>query len=156
MNIVEPHNIVSRPVESKDLNRVVKDALEMIKLCYEPNPGFSTAYAIAHCQVEAKDPLRFFVVIPELYEPMIIINPEITQHTKVTIDSEEGCVSYPERGKVIVQRHNKVEVQYLSVERDGDLLTTAENRSDSLGGRIARVFAHEIDHMNSVYIYKEE
>ena len=69
---------------------------------------------------------------------IVLINPEIVRSEEVE-DSEEGCLSLPEY-ITVVKRAKKVTVKGL--DREGKPL---EIESD---GFLAKVFQHEIDHLN--------
>lgn len=145
MEIIKSHNKKSRKCTPADIPVITKDAKEMISLCSKPLGIKSGALAIAHCQVTDKEPLRFFVT----QEGKIYINPEITSHTKVFVDSQEGCMSFPMNKDVIVKRYNKVTVTYQ--ELDGYGFTDIKELNT--GGKMAKVFQHEIDHFEGVNVY---
>lgn len=160
MNINKPkvtyapiHSVKSREVTAADLPRVIEDAVKMHQMCLSSHGVHEGAYAIAHSQLTDNDPLCFFVD----FVGRIIINPKITNHTKVTVPREEGCMSFPEFYKVEVQRWNKVEVEYKSFPRhlkESELSwDELETYKDNVGGVDAQVFQHEIDHMNAKYIF---
>ena len=72
-------------------------------------------------------------------EPIVIINPEIIGYSDNLIGDWEGCLSIPGvRG--FVPRYSSVTVKYLS--RGGEEIET------QYSGFIARIFQHEIDHLN--------
>ncbi|MBL1320327.1 MAG: peptide deformylase [Methylophaga sp.] len=72
-------------------------------------------------------------------EPIVIINPEIISHSDNLVEDWEGCLSIPGiRG--LVPRYSSVTVKYLS--RSGEEIKTRYS------GFIARIFQHEIDHLN--------
>jgi len=76
------------------------------------------------------------------------INPEITKTSKKMIDSEEGCLSVPEKYG-IVKRHKKISMRALN--RHG-----REVKMD-LKNFPAIVFQHEIDHLDGIlFIDKAE
>ncbi len=80
--------------------------------------------------------------------PTVIINPEIIKTTEETENDWEGCLSLPKvRG--LVPRYKKIKVRY-----------TDENSKTQIrefDGFIARVFQHEIDHLNgTVYVDRME
>lgn len=71
--------------------------------------------------------------------PFPIINPVIVKHSIRKNSAEEGCLSIP--GVFgIVPRPSTVTVRYL--DRQGTIVT------QQLSGLYARVFQHEIDHLN--------
>ncbi|MFN2162091.1 MAG: peptide deformylase, partial [Candidatus Promineifilaceae bacterium] len=70
-----------------------------------------------------------------------IINPEITRRSRKMVDGIEGCLSIP--GYVgEVERHEEIRVQAL--DRHG------KPQKLKLKGWTARIFQHEIDHLNGV------
>ncbi len=69
----------------------------------------------------------------------IIINPCILWHSKEEVEDWEGCLSFPDaRGKV--SRYRKIKVTYTN--ENGQKVVRG------LNGFSARVFQHEIDHLN--------
>jgi peptide deformylase len=142
---VKPHKKKSRLVLPKDIKRVLHDAKTLHSLCSMPVGIHSGGLAVAHSQITKNDPLNFFVI----QNGEIIINPKIVRHTKHTIDSEEGCLSFPDLTRKTVQRWNKCEVQYQKIE--GNRLS--ELISENLTGIRAKIFQHEIDHAECKYIY---
>lgn len=151
MIIIKSHNTKSRNVHHKDINRIKNDSTEMLKLLLnprweiQPNNRTKKGLSIVHCQITNKDPLRFFV----LRDGTVILNPCIHKHTKTTIDSLEGCLSFPENGGIIVQRWNKIQVTFDIIYKD--ILIP---QRDNLNGQTARIFQHEIDHMDGKNIYE--
>lgn len=69
------------------------------------------------------------------------INPQIVRHSDQTVVDIEGCLSVPNvYGRV--RRHTKIKIK--AKDLDGNFIqVTAE-------GFVARVFEHEIDHMNGI------
>lgn len=77
---------------------------------------------------------------PEM-EPTAMINPRIISKSKETKKDWEGCLSIPGiRG--LVPRHTKIEIEY--TDKNGKL------QKKKLGEFVARVFQHELDHLNGV------
>ena len=144
--LIGPHKEISVPVEDKDIERLVEDAQIMYNICYAPLGEYEGFLAIAHPQITQRDPLRFFVT----KDNEIIINPIITLHTKTTIDSVEGCATFADREAVTVQRYNKCEVEFQTISKDKKL---SEVFKESIGGLRAKIFQHELDHLDGVYIY---
>lgn len=164
MKITVPHQVKSRLVEPKDLERVRKDAAEMQRIMdvlTQPHAPFSHGiFALAHSQVEEKDPLRFFVINTNDEtmkrewgeDGLIVVNPVIVRHTKHPIIHYEGCVTFPSRAPEKVERWHKCDVDMALVTSDGDFI---ENYGMPmlLSSRIAQIFQHEIDHFNGKYVY---
>lgn len=77
---------------------------------------------------------------PEM-EPTIVINPEITWSSSETEKDWEGCLSLPGI-RALVPRHHAIKVSYLT--RNGKTIEA------EYSGFIARIFQHELDHLNGM------
>src|SRR3990167_6768903 len=149
MEILRPEKIkriISREVRRRTLDkrRVITAAREMSTLI--ERGGFSGLYkeavALAHVQVCADDPLRFFVLRKELpgLGSHIIINPKITiKEIASQGNSYEGCMSWPYRKEKRVMRYGKIRVEYQTLFW-GFLV----KRRRRLQGIPAIVFQHEL------------
>lgn len=84
--------------------------------------------------------LRRVIVIDIGLGPMKIINPEIIESSGEIIDVE-GCLSVPNFTGT-VERPETIKVKYLDENGDERLIEA--------NGFLARVFCHEIDHLNGV------
>jgi len=144
--LIGPHKKVSREVTKKDVKRVIKDAHDMYNICYTKVGIYNGFLGIAHPQITNKKPLRFFVT----KDAQLIVNPKIIRHTKVTVDSPEGCATFNKLKPVIVQRWNKCDVEYQTIEK-GDILSRVI--FVRLSGIEAKVFQHEIQHLDGSYIF---
>ena len=85
---------------------------------------------------------RFMLVCPtgELGEETVVINPEILAQ-EGSEEMEEGCLSFP-RVYGTIPRALKVKVRYRDLDWNPQEL--------ELEGFVARVFQHELDHLNGV------
>ncbi len=150
MKIIAPHRIKSREVVESDLTRVILAAEIMHSLCHEPHGIYKGGLAVAHQQITDKDPLCFFVTrLNEIY-----INPVIVRHTKMPVDSKEGCLSFENREQAIVQRWNKCQIEskyILWSDKEKEYLFT-DIKLKAIG-ELSKVFQHEIDHFDCKYIY---
>ena len=73
--------------------------------------------------------------------PTAVINPVILGRSEETAKDWEGCLSVPGlRG--LIPRHREIEVEYTNLE--GDRL------KQTLTGFVARIFQHELDHLNGL------
>jgi peptide deformylase len=76
-----------------------------------------------------------------LMAPTAIINPEILHYSSDKIKDWEGCLSVPSmRG--LVPRHSLISVRYF--DQHGN------EQQKELSGFIARIFQHELDHLNGL------
>ena len=144
MGIIKPHKINSVECQTQDIPRIKKDGEQMIKLCFRPIGKYKGGFAVAHPQVTASNPLRFFAT----KNGSIIINPKIVRHTEHQINHKEGCLSFANNEMTNALRWYKCEVEYFVIEGN-DFVKKTENLKDM----DAYIFQHEIDHFDSVYIY---
>ena len=81
------------------------------------------------------------VIIATIKEPTPLINPEITSHSLLKTDSEEGCLSVPGKWG-IVRRWRSVKIRAL--DRNGNEIRM------NLKGLPAIILQHEIDHLDGI------
>lgn len=76
--------------------------------------------------------------------PITIVNPKITKYSKAVVEDWEGCLSFKNvRG--CVPRSKEITVLYLNEK--------GEKVKEKASGLWARIFQHEIDHLNGkVYV----
>jgi peptide deformylase len=77
-------------------------------------------------------------VPPKLYT---VVNPEITRASRETVMGIEGCLSIPE---LVGEVERSVSVTVKGQNRRG------QNMNLKVSGWLARIFQHEIDHLNGV------
>ena len=151
---VPPHNKKSREVTNEDVDRVIADGEVMLALCGIPRGFYSEIAALAHSQIEDKDPLRFYV------RPTgeLIINPVITSHTSVPVFKDsEGCLSYPDEPmKRLVPRYNKVDVRYQTLKQKDGKLVLSDPAIAYLNGNPAWEAQHECSHLNGHNLYDKD
>ncbi len=73
----------------------------------------------------------------------VMINPEIVWQSEETVEDTEGCLSIP-GSEMKVKRAAKVRIKGLGLD--------AKEREIEAEGLTARVFQHEMDHLNGVLI----
>jgi len=151
--LVAPHEKVSRLVTNEDLAKAIEEIKVLYQLCYVENGLYRGAYAMHHSQIDDKDPMNLFV----LADKRIIINPKIVRHSNYTKDSKEQCMSFPKELQTIVQRWQKIELEYQTVMTDPDKeggFKLSDTITEAFGGFEAFVMQHENDHGNGKFIYK--
>jgi peptide deformylase len=100
-------------------------------------PQISQSYRLL---IVASRPTPRYPNAPSM-EPTAMLNPKIVDRSEETVKDWEGCLSIPGlRG--LVPRYKTIEVQYLS--RDGKL------EKQQLSDFVARIFQHELDHLNGI------
>lgn len=91
--------------------------------------------------VTTPDPHNFEYFRKTMHEALILINPVITRHSFLKESGDEGCLSVPNLfGSV--KRWKSVTVKYQ--DRNG------EKKILKASGLQARVFQHEIDHIDGI------
>lgn len=151
----DPHNIKSRWVTKDDLPRVIADGKDLAAMCNLPRGKYSGIAALAHPQIDNKDPLRFFV----LPNGMVVINPVITSSTKSHVFKKEACMSFPDKDVIQeLPRFNKITVTYQTlalVDGNPDPVLS-KTITETLNGGISHVYQHELGHLNGCNIYDED
>jgi peptide deformylase len=78
---------------------------------------------------------------PQSGKPYVLVNPEIVKTSKEREEGQEGCLSIP-TWYGLVERHTWVHVKARDVN--------GKPVKFKVNGLLARVFQHEIDHLNGV------
>jgi peptide deformylase len=148
--LVGPHGVKSREVEEKDIERVINESHIMLNLCFCKIGMYPGGEAVAHSQINKEDPLRFFV----LNNGNIIINPVISRHTNSKVTSKEGCLDFPNRLMIDVDRYWKIEIDYKTFD-EVDGKTVMVDMHTGLKGKEAFICQHELDHFEGRFIYRD-
>jgi len=139
----------SRKCTEADLPNIRALALEIKDLCGKPLLKCKGgALAIAHCQVDQNDPMRFFV----MQDGSVVINPSIREYRGKPIRNNEGCMSFADCPVQIgVMRHKKIVVNCITLASPD--AEEEERVGLEVTGTMAYVFQHEVDHMNGKHIF---
>jgi peptide deformylase len=133
---------VSHAIEAKDIKKYVKLGKEMIKYIKNPDNGgvWLAAPQVGHN-------VRLIVVSllkdrdDEFFRTIMMINPEILEHSDTCEKGEEWCLSVPgEKGEV--ERYLKIKLSYIDEHASKQVII--------LEGLRARIVQHEIDHLNGI------
>jgi peptide deformylase len=101
-----------------------------------PQVAISQRLAVIRLQDDEKSKEEFGDLAGKLY---VIVNPEIVKASKETVEGVEGCLSIP--GYLgTVDRFEKITID--SLDRNG------KPQRIKAEGWLARVFQHEIDHLD--------
>ncbi len=84
-------------------------------------------------------PYRVFIMAAN--PPIAIFNPRIIDETTEQVSLEEGCLSYPNLF-VKIKRAKSIKVRFQDM--DGNTHT------EKYTGMTARIFQHELDHLNGI------
>ena len=149
LNIVTaPAEILERKAEAVDsftpeLQQLINNMIETMRAANgvglaAPQVGEGVRLAVIETLPEIDDEGRD---IPESRELHVIINPEIYWRSRQMVEGVEGCLSIP--GYVgEVERHDSIRVRALN--RAGKQIDLR------LKGWDARIFQHEIDHLDGI------
>ncbi len=135
----------ARPVSDfgKELQTLIEDMVETMRDApgvglAAPQVGISERLIVIEYAEPPEDDEEQKEVKPKLY---VMVNPEIVKASDETVLGVEGCLSIP--GLVgEVERFSTVQVKGLN--RRGQPMKIKAN------GWLARIFQHEIDHINGV------
>ncbi|MCB9101146.1 MAG: peptide deformylase [Anaerolineales bacterium] len=81
---------------------------------------------------------------PQSGRSYILVNPEIVKSSEALVEGQEGCLSIP-NWQGLVERPEWVEVKAQNI--DGRKIKL------KVDGYLARIFSHEIDHLNGVLFF---
>lgn len=127
-------------VSDPDIQTLIDD---LIETAYHANGVGIAAPQVGRAErifIISSHPNARYPDAPEI-EPTAIINPEIISKSGETVKDWEGCLSIPGiRG--LVPRATTLRARYLT--RDG------KNEEAEFSDFIARVFQHELDHLDGV------
>jgi peptide deformylase len=143
MNLVKNDDpILTNPCKHFDFSHPPFDpidfAKELVKCMYDNN-----GIGLAANQVGV--PYRIFAMraAPENF---VCFNPKIVQPSEAEVVLEEGCLTYPGL-YVKIKRSQHVRVRFQTP--NGDTLTK------QFTGMSARIFQHELDHLDGVIFYNK-
>lgn len=146
---VEPHRKIAREVTEEDIDRLSEEVKVCYKLCFINRGNYLGAKAIAHPQIDDKDPLRFFVT----KNGELVVNPIILRQVKTIQIEKEGCLSFPDFPEKYIARSTKLTVQFDTI--DFETKKIKGTSSIEIKGIQARIFQHEIDHLSGKNIYED-
>ncbi|MDD2907872.1 MAG: peptide deformylase [Candidatus Gracilibacteria bacterium] len=131
---------VAEKITDKNYNEAVKLGKEMLK--YIKNPE-NAGVGLAAPQVGHSVRLVIVSLLKdrddENFKTVIMINPEITEHSENKESDSEGCLSVPgEKGDV--ERYKTIKLTYSDEKKAKKTLI--------LEGLSARIVQHEIDHLD--------
>lgn len=123
---------------SEEVSKEIISTPEFQKYCDEMIEAMKKFNGVGLAGVQVGDNRRIAVVQTEA-GPEIIINPKIYSKSKKQNVMEEGCLSIPKHFGSVPRSH-KIDVSYTN--REGKRIRK------KVRGFAARIFQHEIDHMD--------
>ncbi|MAZ67487.1 peptide deformylase [bacterium] len=138
---VQPEDIQSHLIQNVILD--MKEALSKEK------------FGVAIAAPQVGELLRIFVVRgkvfasrsgdeydEDIHKDQTFINPEVVKVSKKIKTGDEGCLSIPGKYGTRVDRYDKITIRYFD--------EFGERHERGASGFLARVFQHEIDHLNGI------
>lgn len=123
---IEPFDFVNPPVDP------IEFAKELVH-CMMENNGIGLAAN------QVGKPYRVFAMRSN--PVLVCYNPKIVDYSEETIYLEEGCLTYPNL-YVKIKRPKKIKVRFTMP--NGEVVTK------TFDGVTARIFQHEMDHLNGI------
>lgn len=130
------------PVLRVPANEVAEFDRELGALVERMMSIMSDAHGIGLAAPQLGLRLRLFTFQPEEGPAEAVVNPKVTWSSEETDVDDEGCLSLGDLLRVPVRRPVAVKVEAQTV--------TGESRTWDLDDYYARVFQHEIDHLDGV------
>lgn len=136
LNIIKyPNQILRKKCEKiKEINEEIKKFVQEMVETMETSNGVG----LAASQVGI---LKRIIVIKFENNSKVFINPEILKKSKEKEIMEEGCLSFPNLF-LKIKRPKEIEIRALNL--------SGQEIKIKLEGLIARIFQHEIDHLNGI------
>ena len=132
----------SQEVKPNEIKKYEKLGNEMIKYIKNPENGW---VGLAAPQIGVNKRLIVVSLLKdrddEDFKTIMMLNPEILEHSETTDKEEEGCLSVP-WAKWKVERYLWIKLKYLDNKWKEKILR--------LNGLSARIVQHEIDHIDWV------
>ena len=127
-------------VHSNDIKNLIAQMMETVKSAGGVGIAAPQIYHSKQIFIMCSKPNKRYPNAPDM-EPTAIINPKILSASKEQVKDWEGCLSVPSmRGWV--PRHQSITVSYSDIK--------GENHQAELTGFLARIFQHELDHLQGL------
>ena len=128
--------------KAEPVKEITDDIKKLVEDMYET---MDEADGIGLAAPQVNRSIRLIVIgihhIDETMEPTAFINPEIIEKSEETEPKEEGCLSVPGIREDVI-RPTKVKVKFTNIEGEEEVWEAEE--------LLAKVFQHELDHLNGV------
>ena len=161
MKIILPyHNNISEKVKSWRQIKEVAEELRAYIRAGKFEGYYDNAYAIAHMQVEEKDPKTFFVLnedmsdseagkgfLKDIFGHWCVINPSIIKFSE-PCSFKEGCMSFP-----LLKPRNKNRMYEITVIYYIPKWGILWRKKKKLEGIYAFIMQHELEHLSGTNMY---
>ena len=137
-------NVSLDDIKSKKIQNLITDMKEALS---------RESHGVALAAPQVGELLRIFIVAGFVFANMegeeydenthktqVFINPEILNVSKKKMKGDEGCLSVPGLYSWNVRRYEKITISYFD--------EFCEKHTRGASGFLARIFQHEIDHLN--------
>lgn len=139
-------HMVAKPYDlDTEKNLIAEDCSQLLERFEYENRKEQKAIGLAAPQIGISR--RMFVIQKPDQRPTIFINPKIIGYTgKPIFNDWEGCLTFPNQWTQ-VNRYRKIAVSYISSN------SLKEVRKHIHHELTARVFQHELDHLDGITMY---
>ncbi len=130
--------------DSPELQKLIDDMIQTMQGAdgiglAAPQVGRSERLFVVDVTLIADDLEKEGSIVPE--QPMVFINPEIVELSDEQGEFEEGCLSIPDIRENVL-RPTAAKIRYTD--------RLMRSRELELGGMLARVVQHELDHLDGI------
>ncbi len=133
---------ISTPIEKEEIKKYQKLGKEMLKYIKNPDNAW---VGLAAPQVGINKRLIIVSLLKdredENFSTIIMINPDILEHSEEKELDKEGCLSIPQE-RWLVKRWKEIKIQYVDEKW--------ETKKLILKWLSARVVQHEVDHLDGI------
>lgn len=137
-------NAVCEAIQDGEKEQMVSIAHNMLEQMYTtggcglaaPQIGLLKRLVVVDCEQDEEK---------GIYDPKILINPEIIEHSNDKVSLYEGCLSIP-GVQVKIERSNEIVFKYEN--ENGEIITEHAN------GLLARCVQHECDHLDGITMFE--
>lgn len=90
---------------------------------------------------------------PNIKFPLVMLNPEIINHSNEKIEVFEGCLSIPydynsiDKNKLKIKRYRSITVKYYDLSFKEQIITISHENDDDI---LLKCLQHEIDHLDGI------
>ena len=128
-----------------DIRRLIDDMIDTMREGERPGVGLAgPQVGDPHAVIVAQPPPDYEGTEAVYRGAVVLVNPEIVVTTGAPVSIEEGCLSCP---GVTAEVERAPGIIIKGLDRDGKAVRL------EVGGALARIFQHEIDHLNGKFFF---
>ena len=146
-------DLIERKCDDVYYTEGMKIAYKLLMVCLMPK--YQQAVGLAHNQIGGTKSVFIakLETITGTNKWQTFINPTITDKSKNTYISDEGCMSFPNKPNK-VKTHNWIELRHQVKARND--VKGSSFITERFEGFDAIIIQHECDHLNGIHIHNKE